>query len=124
MSQLSTWSERHSLMKKSHPFCKTLLQVIEFSLDGCVVTLTSTIVSLLIKSLKKRALLLFLLLHTCQTLLLFIQKALTIRLLSRGIYLHYTLQGRHIFISSKAIFAYAMPINLQVCQPCQLIPST
>lgn len=56
--------------------------------------------------------------------LVFIQKAITTRLLSRGIYLHYTLQGRHIFISSKIMFADAIPITLQVCQPCQLVPST
>lgn len=112
------------LMKKSHPSCRIFLQVIEFRLDCWVVALAPTIVSLFIKAfiecIREGKMPSFLPLHTSQTLLHSLDsKAKTARLLSRGIYLHYTLQGRHIFINSKVTFADAIPITLQACQPCK-----
>lgn len=113
-------------MKKSHSSCRILLQVIEFRLDCWVVALAPTIVSLFIKAIiksireGKMPSFPFFPLHTSQTLLHSLySKAKTARILSRGIYLHYTLQGRHIFISSTDMFADAIPIILQACQPCK-----
>lgn len=52
------------------------------------------------------------------------KQTVTTRVLSRGIYLHHTVQGRHIFKNYKIMLMNTLPVTLQVCQTCQLVPST
>lgn len=98
--------------------CRILLQVTEFGVSGQVEALALDIDSLFIKvticcvtggKMPSFPFSQYLLLRPCLSLF---KMLLTTRLLSRGIELHFTLHGRHIFISFKVMFAECHANNL------------